>query len=194
MESHVVSPGQLRLLAIALVLITCFWLVLFGYSIHQGMPFNPVNLPLAKALRVKFLLPQGWKFFTRSAREEFIKVFAKDSQGHWQSALAEANASPGNLFGLNRKSRAQGIEIGMFTTPILKEKWADCKERLDICMESIATAASIPNDSPNPTLCGEIVLVRQSPAPWAWSRAGRQVVMPSKCVKVNLLCSQALSN
>jgi antimicrobial peptide system SdpA family protein len=176
----------------ACVLITCFWVLVLGYSIHQGMPFNPITLPLAKTLRVKFLIPQGWKFFTRSAREEFIRVFVKDSEGKWQSALAEANASPGNLFGLNRKSRAQGIEIGMFTTSVIKDRWTECKESLEICMERLPAAASIPNDSPNPTLCGEVVLIRQPPVPWAWSKARRQVTMPSKCVKVNLLCSQAL--
>jgi antimicrobial peptide system SdpA family protein len=156
------------------------------------MPFNPITLPLAKELRIKFLIPQGWKFFTRSAREEFVGVFVKDSQGKWQSGLAEANASPANLFGLNRKSRAQGIEIGMLTVCIKKDQWTDCKERLDICMERITTVASIPNDSPNPTLCGEVVLIRQPPTPWAWSKARRQVIMPSKCVKVTLVCSQAL--
>jgi sporulation delaying protein A len=191
MESRSPSPGQLRLLAVALILISCFWLLLFGYSIHQGMPFNPVNLPLAKTLRIKFLVPQGWKFFTRSAREEFIRVFVKDAQGNWQSGLAEANASPGNLFGLDRKSRAEGIEIGMFIMSLKKDQWVDCKESLEICMERITTVVSIPNASPNPTFCGEVALVRQPPAPWAWSKAKRQVIMPSKCVKVNLVCPRA---
>jgi antimicrobial peptide system SdpA family protein len=192
MELHRPSSRQLRFLATFFLLTTCLWLLVLSYSVHEGMPFNPVKLPLAQTLRVNLLIPQGWRFFTRNPREEFISVFVKDSDGKWQSALAEVNASPVNFFGLNRQSRAQGIEIGMLTASIKRDQWSECRERQDVCIERVPTAASIPNDSPHPTLCGDVILIRQSPTPWAWSKARRHVIMPSKYAKVNLVCSQAL--
>jgi antimicrobial peptide system SdpA family protein len=191
MESSKPSSGQRRFVAASFILITCFWTLLFGYSIHAALPFNPVNLPLVKTLRVRIFMPQGWKFFTRNPREEQIKALSKDSEGKWQSALIGANASVANLFGLRRNSRAQGIELGLIVTSLKKNQWVECKDRLDICAEKTCNVGHVANTSPNPTFCGEAVLIKQSPVPWAWSRAKRPVIMPSKCVRVNVSCQQA---
>lgn len=183
---------QVALLAAFVVFIACFWLLVLSYSVHEAMPYTPIELPLAKASRVRFFIPQGWKFFTRNPREEEITAFRKNIRGEWSSALLPAIASSSNLFGIKRNTRAQGIEIGMILASTKKEWWIRCKERFDICIDKTTTTGSIPNKSPNATLCGEIVLVRQQTVPWAWSRAKKPVVMPSQLVRVDLSCSNPL--
>lgn len=174
--------------AVSVVLLG-FWLLLFTYSIHSAMPLNPINLPLSGAISANVFMPQGWKFFTRNPREDDIKIFRKNNEGNWVSATFGANSSPVNLFGIKRTARSQGIEIGLLMASIKKDEWVECKGRTDVCMEQAATNKTIVNESPLPTICGEVAFVMQPPVPWAWSRAKREVVMPSKLIKVGVVCS-----
>lgn len=165
------------------------WLVVFSYSIHAAMPFNPIKLPFAEKIQIRMFITQGWKFFTRNPREEDIKVFVNEGDSRWVSALVGPNASPSNFFGIKRDSRTQGIEIGLISTSIRNDQWSDCKEKLADCFTNATFAGNISNPTAKPTLCGEVILVRQQPVPWAWSRSRKEVVMPSKLVAVNVLCS-----
>lgn len=182
------SPGELRLLGLCFVIIAAVWSVLFFCSIQAALPFNPIKLPWKTGLLFKVFLPQGWKYFTRDPREDRLQALSKDNRGHWTSALLGANASPSNGFGLRRRTRAQAIEMGMIAVQAKKEQWAQCQERLETCLER-ASVVPVKNDSPHSTLCGEIVLVRQPPMPWAWSRAKGEVTMPAKYARLDVSCA-----
>jgi antimicrobial peptide system SdpA family protein len=191
MEPHSPTSGQLRLVVATFFFVTAFWLFLLGSSIHAALPFNPVTVPLEKKLRVKVFVPQGWKFFTKNPRDERINALAKNQHGSWISVLRGSNAGAANLFGIRRNSRAQSIELGLITSSFKEAQWTSCSERAEFCINKAPTVASITNVSPSPTLCGEIAFVRDAPVPWAWSRAKRRVIMPSKFIKVNLSCPNA---
>ena len=187
------KPMGRPFLGIYFILISCVWLLFFGYSIHAALPFNPVKPPLEHRSEIRAIAPQGWSFFTRNPREEHIVAFKKDSRDEW-SALGRPNASPSNLFGLRRTTRAHNIEIGLLAMSLNKRQWTPCKESLNLCMKKIPQAVSLVNHSPAAALCGEIALVKQSPVPWAWSRSKRKVVMPSKAVWLNVSCSSPSQN
>ncbi len=192
MESGGPSAPVARLVAAVFVMITAFWLLLLAYSIDAALPFNPFTLALAQKVRIQAFVPQGWKFFTKNPRDERIDVLAKDDNGRWRSILLGHNASAANLFGIRRNSRAQGVEFGLIASSLGKNRWISCSQRVDVCMNAAPVAATVKNISPGPTLCGEVVLVKQPPVPWAWSRSKREVVMPSKCAKIRLSCPETL--
>ena len=160
------------------------------YSIHAALPYNPINLPFAKQLQLDVFVVQGWKFFTRNPREEDIFVYKKDGYGNWLPALVGVNGSPVNFFGLRRSTRAQGVEIGLITTAIKQDQWYACRQSAETCVTDAPMIGFQSTHLLEPTLCGEIGLVLRPPIPWAWSRARKEIIMPSKGVRVNLLCSK----
>lgn len=166
------------------------WGVLFAYSVHAALPSNPIKLPAEMSVQPNVWMPQGWKFFTRDPREEEISVFVRDAEGRWVSGLRGANASPRNFFGLSRATRAQGIELGLLTTAAgtIKDAWQPCRDRLEACVERSQLVGEVTNITPDPTLCGEVGLTLQEPVPWNWSRSKRKVTMPSKAMRVNVIC------
>jgi antimicrobial peptide system SdpA family protein len=190
MKFNKTSSKNFQLLGLLFVMVIGFWVVLFAYSVHSALPFNPIKLPFARYLYANAFMTQGWKFFTRNPREEDFKVFAKDANGNWKNALRGANASPRNLFGLKRDTRAQGIEMGLIVSVIQKDKWQKCEEKPEVCLDRAPLALVFNNVIQNPTLCGELGLVLQEPTPWAWSRARKEVIMPSKALRVEVVCSQ----
>ena len=175
---------------VCVAVLSVVWISVFAYSIHAAMPYNPISLPLSQKLHLNVLLIQGWKFFTRNPREDDIFVFKQDENGQWSSALIGTNGSPQNVFGLRRATRAQGIEIGLITTTIKTDEWSECKERAETCVANAPLVGYRSIQTPEPTLCGEVGLVLRPPVPWAWSRAKKEVVMPSKAVRIHLLCSE----
>lgn len=194
MELNKPSLIYLRFLALFTGAVSGFWLSFVFYSIHASLPFNPIDLPLAKTLALRVFTPQGWKFFTRNPREETVSVFARDGHGNWSSPSIGRNASLLSYFGLARTARAQGVEVGVITASLKPDQWVPCSERLDACLAKTPTAAAVANVSPGATVCGDIVFVKQQPVPWAWTRSKRTVTMPITCLRVNVSCSQVYPN
>jgi antimicrobial peptide system SdpA family protein len=156
------------------------------------MPFNPITLPFSKGLRIKVIMPQGWRFFTRDPRESRTLAFAKQRDGGWRSVSFGPNASPRNLFGIKRNSRAQDIEIGLITAHLRANQWTELRNLSNSSIDVLAVAGSVDNTSPEPTLCGTIVVAKQPPVPWAWSQMKTKPQMPSRCVKIDLSCPRSL--
>jgi len=171
------------------LLIVFGWAVVFVYAIHAALPLNPIKLPLEKSIAPHVWLPEGWKFFTRSPREDVISAFVRAPDGHWTSALNGPNASSSNLFGIKRATRAQGIELGILQVAVSRLPWSTCKEELEFCVEDAPLVpVAIHNVTPEPTLCGEVGLVLQPPVPWAWSHSRKKITMPSKAIRINVKC------
>jgi antimicrobial peptide system SdpA family protein len=166
-----------------------FWIIVFIYSIHSAMPFNPINLPFESKAHLRFFLPQGWKFFTRNPREEDIGIYAKDSNGEWLPMI-HPHSSPINLFGIKKTSRAKAVEFGLLLSLLSEHNpnWESCNSSLQSCSEKVQTVGAINNPSPNPSLCGDILLQKRRPIPWAWSAARKNVIMPSTIYRTNILC------
>lgn len=154
------------------------------YTAHPSLPFNPVRLPLGSELRVTALMPQGWKFFTRNPQEEDLSVYAKVGDT-WAPALKVPHARATNAFGLDRASRAQGLEIGTLSSLHANSGWKSCQKQPLECETDAPLVTS--TTARAPSVCGEILLVRQKPVPWAW-RNVKNLVMPSSLLRLDVRC------
>lgn len=176
----------LRRLALFALLLGGGWLTIFAYAIHAALPFNPIRLPFESWADVMSWIPEGWAFFSRDPREEAVFLFARRNDG-WTSASMGPNGRISNDFGLNRASRAQGVEVALLMNRFPASA-RDCRVLPTDCLEAAQSAGSIRNTTPNPSLCGEVGVVLQKPVPWAWWASGHATVMPSRILRISVDC------
>src|SRR5262245_22657039 len=156
------------------------------YAAHGSMPANPLVLPGERALEMRIWAPEGWKFFTRPPQEEEPAVFMRGASGAWTDAALGPNGEPRNAFGMDRRGRAQGVEIGLLLIEIPKSAWVECDVAPSACIDR-GPPVVLKNVSPVPSLCGHVALAMQKPVPWAWSRSGR-AIMPSRVARLEVQC------
>jgi len=171
---------------VAVVLVFLAYGVLFAYATHAVLPFNPVVLPFEQTSGVRYWAPQGWKFFTRDPREDWILAYERRENGAWR-LITTPNATLENLFGIGRRSRARGIELGRLMYGLQKKAWIPCESRAEDCLENASIAASLDNANNPNAVCGTIGIVLQQQVPWAWAKT-RKIPMPSRVIKLKLKC------
>jgi antimicrobial peptide system SdpA family protein len=173
--------------ALAIALIASIAVV---YVFHGGMKKNALRLPFERGVNAVLWAPEGWRFFTRDAREERTSMYVRRSDG-WQSAALSPNARAENAFGLDRRGRAQGVELGLLTEGIPATAWQRCEGSDPLaCLERAEAPGRVRlrNVSPYPSLCGEVGLVSQKPIPWAWASQGLHPTMPIAIVRLEVSC------
>ncbi|HEX2204498.1 MAG TPA: SdpA family antimicrobial peptide system protein [Longimicrobium sp.] len=164
------------------------WMVVLLYVVHAALPYNPLRLPYAHALRTTVWAPEGWAFFTKSPREPRPALYRLESGG-WADVSLGPHAKPSNAFGMNRRARAQGVELGLVLEGVSPKRWSECTGEPRDCLSAASAAARVANRSPGRrTLCGTLGVVRQKPVPWAWARAEKPIVMPSTVIRLEVAC------
>jgi len=178
-----------RVFGLAALVVGAFWTCVAVYVLHTMIPFNPVALPKEGDVQARLWAPQGWKFFTRNPREDWLLPFARHSDGTWESASLGPNGRLDAYLGISRKPRAQGIEIGLLLYEVPKAMWDACNGDPTTCLEHSPIKATLRNRSPNPTLCGIVGFVQQRQTPWAWDARGvAPEYMPSRITKFEVRC------
>ncbi|WP_343923222.1 SdpA family antimicrobial peptide system protein [Rhodoglobus aureus] len=132
------------------------------------------------------IAPEQWGFFTKSPRDENLVPCAYDATTGWKKDALFPHSQPQYLFGLNRVSRAQGLELGILYTAIVDKNWITCGELSSASLDCLAKLTTdgneswirIRNPSPAPTICGQGALAREVPAPWAYARIGQTGTEP----------------
>ncbi len=180
------ARNETRALGGAAILVAIGWMTIITYVLHASLPFNPIRLPYAERIQARFWIPEGWGFFTRNPREERVTPYAWRADG-WISASLGPHGRSSNLFGLNRISRAQNVEMGLLLQRVPNRMWRDCTGSSTACIDSVTRVPELRNRSPRPTLCGDIAFVRQQPIPWAWVRL-HGAVMPSRVTRIRSKC------
>ena len=146
----------------------------------------------ASRTELSVLLPQGWDFFTRNPREPQLRAYA-EHEGKWDSAMVGPKARPGLAYGWIRSPRAQLVEMGHILKSAENFNWTLCPSGTlpSTCFTNETTRTEeITNESPHPTLCGNIAFVSQELMPWAWASEGLNVIMSSKILRLKILCSK----
>lgn len=148
--------------------ITLILALLAAYDLQAFLPTNVVRLPYQEAVseQLRPVLPQGWAFFTKSARSEDVEIYAL-TDGSLREVSAGALAEPRNAFGLNRKVRAQGPEMATLVQELGADAWQPCTDDVLSCVPGVS-ATGVRNAYDAPTICGNIVFVRTEPVPWAY--------------------------
>ncbi|MCD0168164.1 SdpA family antimicrobial peptide system protein [Deinococcus indicus] len=143
------------------------------FDANQGV--NGLSLPGEEILRpyLRQNVPQGWGFFTKSPRDEDFYFYRAEGNQFVEVTIGPAGRAD-QFFGLDRHSRAQGIEAGLIFESTEKLKWANCTQVLSDCLKPSPSGSlvRVQNKLPNPTLCGHLAVEMRKPVPWAWAKAG----------------------
>ncbi|WP_079060142.1 SdpA family antimicrobial peptide system protein [Streptomyces bungoensis] len=173
------------------IALTCVvWSAFILYVAQEQLPKNAITLPAQKSVRhtVVNMAPQGWAFFTKSPRDPEIRPYGKQA-GSWRSLALGPHSSPRNFFGLNRASRAQGVEIALVLSSAREKDWRPCTGTRDSCLTTFgAPVRTIKNASPEPTLCGTIGLLQERPTPWAWRSLIADSHSPERVMVLKVRC------
>jgi antimicrobial peptide system SdpA family protein len=185
-ERPVISSTS-RLGALSLALGVGMFL-LVSYTFHGAMAYNPLQLPLEQSVQTQRWLPQGWAFFTRDPHEERLSVYRREASGGWAPAWLTPHGRPENAFGMDRSSRAQGLEVGQLFERLRKAAFQPCQGPLPECLNALEPGTPLQNFMPRKTLCGSIAIVKQQPLPWAWSAWEKRTHMPVLAARLEIRC------
>ena len=162
------------------------WCVLFGLVLRAFMPDNPLRLSRSTKDTLVLLVPQGWVFFTRDPREPVERVYRRTAGGYEE--LTRPNGIPQYAFGLERRSRTFGVETAALITQIPRLAWTSCRGDVAACAAAAEPSrVVIINPARAPMACGDIVITRGKPMPWAWSR-GNNVRSPFSIAVATAAC------
>ncbi|NRQ31657.1 SdpA family antimicrobial peptide system protein [Nonomuraea sp. NN258] len=166
------------------------WATVIVYVVVSQLPATAVELPAQRSVgrEIRVVAPQGWAFFTKSAREP-REVLWRAVTGRWEPAMRAPHAEPRNALGLNRASRAEAVDLGLLTSAVPKERWSNCESgAVADCLAAYGTPVPVTNPAPEPLVCGEVGLSRQRPLPWAWSDAAARTGIPASVVRLEVAC------
>lgn len=174
------SLGRFSALVAALVVVVA------AYSVHASLPTNALTLPFNRSVDVRSVLPQGWGYFSGDARQPLSTAYVRDGDG-WQQVGGGHQGSVGDLFGLDRSGRLAEQEIGFAEAGATGEP-RQCRLSDEDCLKGLEVAGSGENPIANPTLCGDVAIVRRDALPWAWSSSSSRQAMSATAIRVELSC------
>ncbi|MFG3085621.1 SdpA family antimicrobial peptide system protein [Streptomyces parvulus] len=166
------------------------WLVPVLYVAQTHLPDNALDLPGqdTAAATVNRVAPQGWSFFTKSPRESELQPYVQRA-GAWEEQLLAPHGAPHNVFGLDRRSRSQGIEMALLLADAEQLHWTKCDRDLAACLERAeGKTSALVNRTPEPTLCGRVALVEQKPVPFAWRKIMNGTHTPDRLTVLDVTC------
>lgn len=175
---------------VATAAIAAAWTGAVLFVLLASVPDHPLRRTHAARQALVALAPQGWAFFTRDPREPLDRVYRREGRA-WVEAT-HTNGSPRGLLGLGRGARALHVELASLLGQAPASRWQECAGGLGGCAGTVGLEpVAVSDDSTLRALCGEILVLRAPPVPWAWSRSGRSVAMPARAVRLDVACAPA---
>jgi antimicrobial peptide system SdpA family protein len=172
----------------ALILIIV-WLIVAAYALHGSLKSSVIRLPEERAVKAAYWLPQGWAFFTRDPREPQVVPLRVLSGGRWVSLESGPYGRLNGVFGLDRSSKAQGVEIGMILHDIPDKLWRECDEAVPLCLNKMTDGATEENRALRKTLCGDLAFVSQPILPWTMAQHRLDsVIRTSRVARIYVDC------
>ncbi|ASN20163.1 hypothetical protein CGK93_11150 [Arthrobacter sp. YN] len=167
------DPSQRsRMAVLAGVISLALFGAFFALTIFYAMPSNVLAVKEGESLRrtLVSVAPQAWAFFTKPPNDPEYAVYQLRDDGSVESLMQTPQTRPENYFGLSRKQRSQGPELGVIGNTI--KEWADCSPDggRQECLERVRSleAQIVDNDSPVASVCGRIVIFQTKAVPWAY--------------------------
>lgn len=129
-------------LRIAAVIVFLSTLSIFFLVFSLSFPSNPIKnrLPFDSKLIGSILLPEGWSFFTRNPREEWL--FAYTLKNAKVEPILFKGSSSKNLFGFSKEFRIRNMEIHTILEKanVPENQWYICKDGFLNCHSEIITS------------------------------------------------------
>jgi antimicrobial peptide system SdpA family protein len=114
--------------------------------------------------------PQGWAFFADAPRKDTLIVYQVDQDTEAITLLTHPMMSQENVWGLSRREDGRQVEARQIANKIPEPIWRACKTyAMRACTTSLmaAPAYAVVNHSPQPGLCGLIILALERPRSWS---------------------------
>ena len=183
----VASVQRVGLYGVAAMLFVAF-LALFVATVY--LPPNPLSPQWSPIAHQSFsqILPEGWGFFTRSQREEYITILSQDRNGHWADSFPGPQAQPRWLFGLRRNARAASFDLGSISSALPAQRYHTCDLPLTQCFSRLPRLVVVRNRATQSLICGHVLLVWRKPVPWNWATFQR-VRMPLRFANLKVECT-----
>lgn len=167
-----------------------FWSGVLTLALISTVPNNAFLPKMNQQALMHSLIPQGWAFFTRDAREEWVLAYQVD--GHGQLLPANnADYRGGFWNGIQRRKRNRGLVVGELVNRITDKSWLDCSAGIADCYsQAVSTPISI--DLPfhdNTNFCGLIVLQKHKQKPWAWRSSHSSFHTTTRFAVANINCT-----
>jgi antimicrobial peptide system SdpA family protein len=171
------------------------WTVGIGFVFVASLPVNTMSPSAEIRFALRQVVPQGWRFFTRSAREEQLTLYLHH-EGEWTN-LSRAPVSRGrNAFGLNRAVRAQQVELGMLLRDAnliygdTNASSQPCTGAPTDCLHGARPPLTLVNRTARPGICGTVGVVFVQPVPWSWRSQRHNIDMPSRNLQLAVACGE----
>lgn len=162
------------------------WAVIYASALVQTVPDSPFAFGPRARGNVAILLPQGWSFFTRNAREERILVY-ESANKEWR-LLSVTNAQTGHWLGIKRTSSLISVELTAIIAQVPDTAWREIHGAVEPGTSVGAPATTVMNPGIAHTLCGRFLLRKQPPLPWAWAGSAQIMELPSRIAEVDVKC------
>lgn len=169
-----------------LLVLGSFTIGLLSMITISSLPDSAINRNEKSRINFISVMPQGWAFFTRNAREEKYFIYRQQPDSTWQRVNIPG-ASLQYIFGLNRKGRAVTVELGTLLKQVDDSMWTQTNKKIEyIFKNGLDTVPSykVKNICPDPLCTGNIIIQLKPPVPWAWADIEREIIMSSKFVKL----------
>ena len=164
-----------------------FWGGVVFFALLEGIPDSPLALPARTHANVLAVIPQGWTFFTRDAREPRLYLYERSVNG-W-ARRSQRNASVSSFYGLKRSAARLGVEMSVFVHAVPDEAWKPTAEAIGRDFDDAALPSiTVKNAALEKTVCGAVLLEQRPPVPWAWAKSADHLLMPGRVVKLNVEC------
>ena len=190
---------MLSRLTVVLFLIISFWGMSLFFVVISSSQYNPIKsrLPFDGKTLSTIIFPEGWSFFTRDPREEWIDAYSYENK-LLQPVLYRCS-DPENLFGLSKNFKVRNLEIHKMLErlSIQDSLWMECNGNILDCISQLHQNDSlsfftyvIDNSLETQLLCGDVWVQKKVPVPWAWSKSRERIFMPSKLLRLKIICEQ----
>jgi antimicrobial peptide system SdpA family protein len=172
-----------RVLKVALFTV---WAAICAAALVEMVPDSPFAYGIRARGNLISVLPQGWSFFTRNAREERLLLY-EPRDGGWRLRPL-TNAQVRHLWGIKRTAGLISAELGAITRQIPEKAWTTLESNLNAGSYSGHVPIKVENPGVAHVLCGTFLLRKQVPLPWAWAASPRLSDLPSRVALVDVGC------
>jgi antimicrobial peptide system SdpA family protein len=170
-----------------------FFAILLGVCVFYlfAGSLNETILDIRQKERIRLLsaVPEGWAFFTRDPKEEYLKVYEKTGD-KWSLYILPTGAVS-NILGLSRKTRFANQELGVILPGIKESDWrnvsGDYIDSLNSPKYDTIAPLKIKAPSRYPLLSGTYILQKIKPIPYAWFKSDPGILMDSRICKIEVI-------
>lgn len=158
-------------------------MILF-YSVINSLGHNVLSFNEKVELELEDILPQQWGFYSKNPRTTDLVYFKLEG-----NETFSPNARIDNLWGINRKARAQGTEAGaLFERLVTQNKLKETEIFYSQLNEKIKNEPfiKVKNKDTFQSLKGKYIFFTGEITPYAWAKSTKDRFIVKKYVKVEI--------